>query len=119
MGEKMTTKSAEEQSIEYLKKKQNEVIDNIAEWQMYRFAIEALEEKIACAARQDDEILAKPEKPFLLMFKDVVGRDVYEWFDDEEKFEMRVKEVKSNPYPCTEIEAIKIGGCRKIKIDEI
>lgn len=41
----MRTKSAEQQSIEYLKKKQEEVIDDMAQWQMYRFAIDALEEK--------------------------------------------------------------------------
>lgn len=64
------------------------------------------------------EPFLKPEKPFLLMFKDVLGRDNYEWFDDEEEFENRIKEVKSNPYPCTDIEAIEIGSYREIKVNK-
>ncbi len=66
-----------------------------------------------------EELFLKPEKPFLLMFKDVFGRDNYEWFDDEEEFENRVKEVKANPYPCTNIEAIEIGSCRDVNVDRI
>lgn len=66
-----------------------------------------------------NEMFFKPEKPFLLMFKDVVGRHIYEWFDDEEEFKTRVKEVKTDPYPCTELEAIEIGSCRDINTDEI
>lgn len=41
----MEAKSAEQQSIEYLQEKQKAVIDDMAQYQMYRFAIEALEEK--------------------------------------------------------------------------
>lgn len=66
-----------------------------------------------------EELFLKPEKPFLLMFKDVVGRNVYEWFDNEEEFGERVKDVKSNPYPCTEMKAIKIGSLRDINTIEI
>ena len=51
--------------------------------------------------------------------KDVLGRDNYEWFDDEEEFENRVREVKANKYPCTNIEAIEIGSCRDINVDEL
>lgn len=65
-----------------------------------------------------DNIFIKPEKPFLLMFKDVVGRNNYEWFDDEDEFKERIREVKLNPYPCSDIEAVEIGSIRKIDCDE-
>ena len=65
-----------------------------------------------------DNIFTKPEKPFLLMFKDVVGRNNYEWFDDEDEFNERIKEVKLNPYPCSDIEAIEIGSSREVNCDE-
>ncbi len=65
-----------------------------------------------------DSLFTKPEKPFLLMFKDVVGRSNYEWFDDEIEFKERVKEVKSNPYPCSDIEAMEIGSSREVDCDE-
>ena len=64
-----------------------------------------------------DNIFTKPEKPFLLMFKDVVGRNNYEWFDDENGFNERVKEVKLNPYPCSDLEAIEIGSSRKVNCE--
>lgn len=57
----MENRSAEIQSIEYMKKMQNKVINNMAEWQMYRFAIDALEEKErrshGCDCCQGDEAL--------------------------------------------------------------
>lgn len=60
-------KSAEEQAIEYLKKKQDKEIDHMDRWQMYRFAIDALTEKNkrnkGCDCCKGDEAL---------------------WWDDEE-----------------------------------
>lgn len=57
----MKNRSAEVQAIEYMKKKQDKVIDNMAEWQMYRFAMEALKEKEershGCDCCQGDEAL--------------------------------------------------------------
>jgi len=67
----------------------------------------------------NDKTFTKPEKPFLLIFKDVVGRNNYEWFDDENEFKERIREVKSNPYPCSDIEAIEIGSSREIDCDEL
>ena len=55
-------KSAEEQSIEYLKKKQEKVTDRMEEWQMYRFAIDALEEKTRSIVTQDVFIMNNFEK---------------------------------------------------------
>lgn len=66
-----------------------------------------------------DSLFTKPEKPFLLMFKDVVGQNNYEWFDDENEFKERIRKVKSNPYPCSDIEAIEIGSSREVDCDEI
>lgn len=57
----MEDRSAEVQAIEYMKKKQDKTIDNMAEWQMYRFAIDALNEKEkrshGCDCCQGDEPL--------------------------------------------------------------
>jgi len=58
----MINKSAEEQSMEYFKTTQNEVIDDMAEWQMYRFAIEALEEKMHSAVVRDVSTINNFEK---------------------------------------------------------
>lgn len=53
--------NAEEQAIEYLKNKQDKEIDHLDRWQMYRFAIEALDEKNTrnkgCDCCQGDEAL--------------------------------------------------------------
>lgn len=57
----MENRSVEVQAIEYMKKEQNKAIDDMSEWQMYRFAIEALNEKEernqGCGCCQGDEAL--------------------------------------------------------------
>lgn len=62
----MKSKSAQRQAIEYFEKKQNErkIADNMAECQMYRFAIEALQEKEERNKRgnRDSEICSQLEK---------------------------------------------------------
>lgn len=66
-----------------------------------------------------DSLFTKPDKPFLLMFKDVFGRNNYEWFDGENEFKKRIREVKANPYPCSDIKAMEIGSSREVDCDEI
>lgn len=43
----MENRSAEQQAIDYLTGKQKKVIDHMDEYQMYRFALDALKEKEA------------------------------------------------------------------------
>lgn len=59
----------------------------------------------------------KPEKPFLLIFTDTLGADNIEWFDDEKDFKDRIREIKMKSY--VNIDAIEIGSCRDINVDEI
>ena len=59
----------------------------------------------------------KPEKPFLLIFTDTLRTNNIEWFDDEEEFKDRIREIKMKSY--TDIEAIEIGSCIDINVDEI
>lgn len=65
------------------------------------------------------EPFLRPEKPFLLLFEDRSSmRKFIEWFDDEEEFEERIREVKKDPFYMN-IEAIEIGSCRDVNVEEI
>lgn len=52
----MENRTAEEQAIDFLTQKQEQVIDDMNQWQMYRFAIEALNEKIQRSMYRDDQL---------------------------------------------------------------
>ena len=57
----------------------------------------------------------KPERPYLLIYtdNDVVS---YSWLETEEDMKELIKEVKS--YGCEIADAIEIGSCREINIQE-
>ena len=52
----MEKRTAEEQAIDFLTKKQERVIDHMDQWQLYRFAIEALNEKIQRSMYRDNQL---------------------------------------------------------------
>lgn len=58
-----------------------------------------------------------PDKPFLLMYQDEMDKSYYEWYDDEEEFQERVKILKSYCY--LNIDAIEIGSYREIDVEKI
>ena len=114
MGGVILMKSAEEQSIDYLKKRQDEVIDNLAEWQMYRFAIEALEEKIQSVENRG--IFTKPESPFLLIFEDMEHNLSYNWLETEEELLEVAKEIRDSSGKI--VDSIEIGSSREVEFNE-
>jgi hypothetical protein len=59
----------------------------------------------------------QPEKPFMLVYESEKDGMAIAWLETEEDMMETIKEVKS--YGSTIVDAIEIGSCREIDIDEI
>lgn len=59
----------------------------------------------------------QPEKPFMLVYESEKDGMAIAWLETEEDMIETIKEVKS--YGSTIVDAIEIGSCREIDIDEI
>lgn len=59
----------------------------------------------------------QPEKPFMLVYESEKDGLSIAWLETEEDMNETIEEVKS--YGSTIVDAIEIGSCRKIDIDEI
>lgn len=81
---------------------------------MYRFAIEALEEKIRLMTSRD--AFDKPERPFLLIFEDMEHNVSYSWLETEEELLEVAKEIRDGDG--TIIDSIEIGNSRGVKCEE-
>lgn len=62
------------------------------------------------------EPFAQPEKPFLLIYESGEDGVSVAWFHTEEDLMECINEVKR--YGCSIIDAIEIGSCRDIDINE-
>lgn len=59
----------------------------------------------------------QPEKPFMLVYESEKDGLSIAWLETEEDMNETIEEVKS--YGSTIVDAIEIGSCREIDIDEI
>lgn len=59
----------------------------------------------------------QPEKPFMLVYESEKDGLSIAWLETEEDMMETIKEVKS--YGSTIVDAIEIGSCREIDIDEV
>lgn len=64
-----------------------------------------------------ENIFIKPDRPFLLIYTDDNDEVSYLWTESEEELMEVIAEVTS--YGCKIQDAIEIGSCRDIKIDEL
>ena len=62
------------------------------------------------------EPFLQPEKPFMLIYEDEDDVLSIAWLETEDDLLEVVEEVKG--YGCKIVEAIEIGSCRDVKIDE-
>ena len=59
----------------------------------------------------------QPEKPFMLVYESEKDGLSIAWLEPEEDMMETIEEVKS--YGSTIVDAIEIGSCREIDIDEV
>lgn len=59
----------------------------------------------------------QPEKPFMLVYESEKDGLSIAWLETEEDMMETIEEVKS--YGSTIVDAIEIGSCREIDIDEV
>lgn len=62
------------------------------------------------------EPFLKPEKPFMLIYENEDNELSISWLETEDDLLKVVEEVKR--YGCKIVDAVEIGSCRDVKIDE-
>jgi hypothetical protein len=65
----------------------------------------------------DGKPFLQPEKPFMLVYESEKDGLSIAWLETEEDMMETIEEVKS--YGSTIVDAIEIGSCREIDIDEV
>ena len=62
------------------------------------------------------EPFLQPERPFLLIYEDINEDISFSFLETEDDILDVIEEVKS--YGCTILQAIEIGSCRDVRVDE-